>query len=372
MNRQEDRMPHSEQFMPETVDEQIEQFSRLPEAETVNGHLINDLHIVCKEYIERRDRIWARIEAQMRDHSSAEQLGIITSSLPASNFAGGKRNTQQRHFSFSRLRSRRTPLELIAAVLVAVLIVGSMLWLVAVTHPFTGGTIVASRPTAQISSKPVISGQGIVYPNQELDIQYPTSITVKAVFVQAGYLVKPGQALIQLDPVQLASQIVMAQAKLKATQNYLKQLKANGGSAAQIVSAQQQVNLAQSNLAQLQQEAKAGNVTSPIAGLVTQVNVNAGQTVAANTVLLTVMDESTVVVHAKVPLTFMGKVHKNQVATVTTSALSGYSVRGVVTSIILLTDPRSHTFEVWVSVPNTGKTSGLLAGMSAHVQIQMK
>jgi multidrug efflux pump subunit AcrA (membrane-fusion protein) len=123
----------------------------------------------------------------------------------------------------------------------------------------------------------------------------------------------------------------------------------------------------------LQQQANTipdGNVTSSIAGVVTRINVNAGQSVSANTVLLTVMDESTVVVHAKVPQTFMVQVHKNQVATVTTSALSGRSLYGLVTRIIPTVDPKIHTFEVWVSVPNP--TQQLLAGMSVQVQIQMK
>ena len=372
MNRQEDRMPHSEQFLPEIVDEQIDQFSRLPESETVNGQLINDLHIASKEYIERRDRVWARIETQARERYSTEQMGIIPNGLPGSNFAGGQQNTQLRHFPFSLLHSRRKPLELIAAVLVAVLVVGSMLWLVAVTHPFSRGTtVVASGSTSsQVNSKPVISGQGTVYPNQEQDIQYSTSVQVKAVFVKAGDRVKSDQVLMRIVSGRIISQIQLAQAKLQAAQALLSQDTANGNTK-HITEEQQQVALVQSELEQLLQQVntmQGSNVTSSIAGVVTQ--VVDPEIVAANTPMLTVMNESTVVVHAKVPQTFMGQVHMNQVATVTTSALSVRSFKGTVTKIIPTVDPKTHTFEVWISVPNS--TQQLVAGMYAEVQIPVK
>jgi multidrug efflux pump subunit AcrA (membrane-fusion protein) len=420
MNRQEDRMPHSTQFLPESVDEQIDQLSRLPESETVNGQFISDLHITSKEYIERRDRVWARIEEQVRNRYGTEQMGILPNGLPGSNFAGGQQKAQQRHFPFSLLHSRRTPLELIAAVLVAVLVVGSMLWLVGVTHPFKGGTtIVASGPTSsQTSSKPVISGQGTVYPNQEQDIQYAKPMYVAAVNVSAGQAVKVGQTLMQLYPADNAqvqnmyNKVLAAKAQLKADQvNHPERVAADKQQLAQAqtyitqtlspsindqikllqakiltyqallqqdqtshsdhVSAdQQQLQLAESEYAQLQAMPQEVTVITPISGVVTQVNTDPVKIVAANTPMLTIMDESTVVVHAKVPQTFMSQVHTYQLATITTSAVSGLSVKGTVTEIIPTVDPKTHTFEVWVSVPNS--TKQLLVGMRAQVQIQAK
>jgi RND family efflux transporter MFP subunit len=193
---------------------------------------------------------------------------------------------------------------------------------------------------------------------------------VKAVLVFAGELVKPGQVLMRIAP-GIIIQIQLAQAKVQVAEALLNQDTANGNTK-YIAKDQQQLALAQSELTQLQAMANSnqeGNVTSYVAGVVTQVNVNAGQTVSANTPLLTIMDESTVVVHVKVPQSFMGQVHMNQVTTVTTSAISVRSFRGTVTKIIPGTDPKTHTFEVWVSVPNSKQQ--LLAGMSAEVQFQM-
>lgn len=264
-------------------------------------------------------------------------------------------------------------LSVIAAGLIAVLVVGSMLGLIAATHPFGGGTtIVASGSTSsQVSSKPVtISGQGIIYPNQEQNIQYSTGVQVTAVFVQAGDQVKPGQVLMQIVSGRIISQIQLAQAKLQAAQALLKQDTANVNRK-HITEDQQQITLVQSELQQLQQQVNAmqgSNVTSSIAGVVTQVNVDS-DIVAANTPILTVMDESTVVVHAEVPLTFMGQVRMHQVVTVTTSGLSGRIFKGTIIKIPAA-DPETHTFEAWVSIPNS--TKQLLAGMSAQIQIQIQ
>lgn len=365
-------MPHSSQFLPECVDEQIDQLSRLPESETVNGQFINDLHITSKEYIERRDRVWARIEAQVRNRYGTEQMGILPNGLPGSNFAGRQQNAPQRLFSFSRLHSRRKPLELIAAVLVAALIVSSMLWLVAATHPPKGGTIVASQTSAsQTSSKPVISGKGILYPEHKQDIQYPIDITVKAVDVEPGQTVKTGQVLMQIDTGRIIEQIQLAQTRVQSLEA---QVNADTVSNSSHVTAdKQQLTLAQSQLQQLQQQLttiQGHNITASINGVVTQVNVDTGQTVSAKTVLLTIMDESVLVVQAKVPLTFMGQVHAGQFATVTTPSQPGLSVRGNVTGITPAVDPKTQTFEAWVSIPNP--TQQLLAGMDVEVQFQVK
>jgi multidrug efflux system membrane fusion protein len=138
-----------------------------------------------------------------------------------------------------------------------------------------------------------------------------------------------------------------------------------------VPSDQSQLQLAQSQLSQLQSQQgnlQGGNLTASINGVVTQINVNAGETVSANTPLLTIMDESNVIVHAKIPLANMGQVKLQQTATVSASAVSNLTVNGKVTQVVPEADPQTDTFEVWVTIPNT--TGALLAGMSAFVNIQ--
>jgi len=103
-------------------------------------------------------------------------------------------------------------------------------------------------------------------------------------------------------------------------------------------------------------------------GVVTAVNINPGEVIAANVPMITIMDESTVVVHAKIPLANLGQVHLGQPATVTPSAMPNLSIRGSVSSIIPQADPQTDTFEVWVNVTNSQRV--LLPGMSAFVHLQ--
>lgn len=217
-----------------------------------------------------------------------------------------------------------------------------------------------------------IGGSGIFYPLQQVDISYPDAELVLAVKVNAGDKVVRNQSLIQLDSGQISLQIKQAEDDLAAAQAYLNSVSASG-SQVNIAQAQQSYNVAQSRYNTLVAQAATplrhhGDLVSPMNGVVTTINANPGQIVAANVPLLTIMDESTVVVHAKVPLVNLGQVRSGQSATVTPSALPELSVPGLVTAVIPQADPQTDTFEVWVSVVNTHQA--LLPGMSAFVHIQ--
>jgi RND family efflux transporter MFP subunit len=140
-----------------------------------------------------------------------------------------------------------------------------------------------------------------------------------------------------------------------------------------IAQAQQQYNLAKDRYDALVAQVSSpllhhANLIAPMSGVVTTLDVNPGSVIAPDMPLLTIMDESDVIVHAKIPLSNLGQVHLGQHAIVTPSALPGINVQGTVSAIIPQADPQTDTFEVWVEVVNTDKR--LLPGMSAFVQIQ--
>jgi RND family efflux transporter MFP subunit len=237
-----------------------------------------------------------------------------------------------------------------------------------VIKPNTVADVVAYKISAQ-SVPTTVGGSGIIYPQNEMDVQYPEAVQVNAVKVQAGQTVQVGTPLMSLDVGQLASQIALAQAKVATLQNLVNADAVSNPS--RVPSDQSNLQLAESELQQLQSQQgnfSNGNLTSSMNGVVTQINVNAGETVSANTPLLTIMDESNVVVHAKIPLANMGQVKVGQTATVSASAVSNLTVNGKVTQVVPEADPQTDTFEVWVTIPNT--TQQLLAGMSAFVNIQ--
>ena len=103
-------------------------------------------------------------------------------------------------------------------------------------------------------------------------------------------------------------------------------------------------------------------------GVVTAVNINPNEVFAPNNIQLTIMDESTVIVHAEIPLSNLGQVRLGLPAVVTPSALPNASFQGTVISVIPQADPQTDTFEVQIEVKNPQHM--LLPGMSAFVRIQ--
>jgi RND family efflux transporter MFP subunit len=217
-----------------------------------------------------------------------------------------------------------------------------------------------------------VGGGGLIYPYQQLDVSYPVAERVINVLVKAGDHVNPNQSLIQLDPSQLNVQIKQASDDMAAARAYLDAVSASG-TTVNVAQAQQQYDLMVNRYNALVAQASSpllhnGNLISPMRGIVTIVNVNPGEVFGANAPLLTIMDESTVIVRVKVPLANLNLVHPGQQATVTPSALPSTSMRGTVSAIIPQADPQTDTFEVWVNVANP--QGQLLPGMSAFVHIQ--
>jgi multidrug efflux pump subunit AcrA (membrane-fusion protein) len=180
-----------------------------------------------------------------------------------------------------------------------------------------------------------VGSGGLAFPTQRLDVSFPFTAMVLSVFVKPGDKVLPNEPLVQIDLAQVNAQ--------------------------NLVTLQSHSN----------EDAPAlpnGDIPSTIRGTVISVNVFPGQFFYANKVMLTIYDESSIIVHVKIPLANYGQIHLNQATQVMPSALSNVSLRGTVTSIILSADSQAATFDVWVTVPNP--TGQLLPGMSIFVQIQ--
>lgn len=212
----------------------------------------------------------------------------------------------------------------------------------------------------------------MVFPRQQFTLSYPGVEYAVDVLVKVGDQVARNQPLIRLDPTRLNAQIKQMSDDVAAAQAYLSSVSA-GGNAASIAQAQQQYTLTRNKYNALVAESSSlllhnGNLISPMSGVVTAVNVSSGEIFAADAPLLVIMDESTVIVHVKVPLANLSQIHTGEQAIVTPSALPNLNFQGTISSIVPQADPQTDTFEVWVSIPNPHQT--LLPGMSAFVRIQ--
>lgn len=221
-----------------------------------------------------------------------------------------------------------------------------------------------------------VGGGGIASPLQSVNILYPLSERVVAVMAKAGDHVTANQPLLRLDASLLDADISQAENDMVAAQNYLNSVAASSN-AVTIAQAQQAYEMARNKYNALLTQSsspllRGDKLVSPISGVVTQVNVNPGEMFQANNPLLTIIDASTVVVHAKLPLSYLNMVHIGQDASVAPSALPNLHFNGTISTIIPLADSQTDTFEVWVSISgkNMPKNSALLPGMSAFVRIQ--
>ena len=71
-----------------------------------------------------------------------------------------------------------------------------------------------------------------------------------------------------------------------------------------------------------------------MSGIITTINVNSGEIFAADAPLLVIMDEATVIVHVKVPLADISRVHTGEMAVVTPSALPNLDFQGTISAVV--------------------------------------
>jgi RND family efflux transporter MFP subunit len=223
-------------------------------------------------------------------------------------------------------------------------------------------------------------GGGLTYPQQSLNISYPFTALILSISVQPGDKVALNQQLLQMNLsqvnaqyiAQLNGQVAQAYQDMLAAQSYLSSVSSTGN-AVVIAQAQQQYAAAQANYERLRSEANAsslsqGNLLSPVSGVVVSVNVYPGQSIAANRVMLTIYDESSIVVHASLPLLDYGQIQMNQPAQIVLPALPSQNFQGRVSAIIPNANAQAGTFGVWVTIANIG--GALLPGMDAFVRVQ--
>lgn len=262
---------------------------------------------------------------------------------------------------------RREKIMLVTGIATLLLVVISFIWLnVRSATPDVTLYQVSEHNVTQYSG-----GGGIVFPRQKFTLSYPVLEYAVDVLVKVGDQVVPKQPLIKLDPTKLNAQIKQLSDDVAAAQAHLASVSASGN-AASIANAQQEYTFVSNKYNALVAESSSlllhdGDLISPMSGVITDIKVNSGEIFAADTPLLVIMDESTVVVHVKVPLANLTQIQTGEQAIVTPSALPDSDFQGTISSIVPQADPQTDTFEVWVNVPNPHKR--LLPGMSAFVRI---
>jgi macrolide-specific efflux system membrane fusion protein len=173
----------------------------------------------------------------------------------------------------------------IAATLVVVVVGGSIYWFGFGIHAGAQSAQAATRTaTASLQTmQKTVSGSGTLAPAVQDDVNFAASGTVTAVNVVAGSTVTAGQTLATLNTLTENASLTSAQASLASANAALSAAQtANDGSSAAVakVSADQAaVAVAQASVDSAQAAYNGTTLTSPIAGLVTAVNLVVGDVV---------------------------------------------------------------------------------------------
>ncbi len=183
-------------------------------------------------------------------------------------------------------------------------------------------------------------------------------------YVSRQNLYKQG-ALPRKDLDQAGVAYVQARNQYDVARKHLQALQA-GGKKLQVEAAQGQLQSAKGKYQASQAQLKYTEVRSPIDGVVTDRPLYQGETAAAGTPLITVMDISQVVARTHIPQTQASLLKVGDQARITAPG-DDTAYPGTVTIVSPALDPNSTTVEVWVQASNPGQK--LRPG--SNVQVEM-
>jgi HlyD family secretion protein len=206
--------------------------------------------------------------------------------------------------------------------------------------------------------------EAIVKAQTDVDIAQQTEDAAKKLLDNREKLFQQGALARKLvDDAQVA--YAQAHGALLSSQEHLHALQ-SVGKQEQIKTATSQVEAARSHLQSSQAQVSYSQIVSPIAGVVADRPLYAGEMATPGSPLVTVMDISKVIARANVPQNQSGSVKVGQPATIT-QVDTNQTVEGKVTVVSPATDPNSTTIQVWVQADNPGEQ--LKPGTSVHVAI---
>lgn len=166
-----------------------------------------------------------------------------------------------------------------------------------------------------------------------------------------------------VDDAQVAW--AQAHATYLAAQEHLRALQAVGKEE-QIKTAAAQMDAARSRLQATEAQLSYAQIHSPIAGVISDRPLYAGEMASPGTPLLTVMDVSKVIARVNVPENQAGTIRVGQPA-VLTQPDSGDQLEGKVTVVSPATDAATTTVQVWIEIDNSA--ARLKPGASVHATI---
>jgi len=194
---------------------------------------------------------------------------------------------------------------------------------------------------------------------QTIPLSFQTTGTVLRVLVNAGDAVHKGQLLATVDKADAQSMYELTNSKYNQAKDAYNRLKEvhNNGSLPEIKWVEMESNLqqAESSVAIARNNLKKTNLYSPDDGIIGKRNIEPGMSSLGGTLVpLELIKIGSVYVKIAVPENEISKMKKGLEASFRVSALDDKTFNGIVTSVGVVADQISRTYEVKIIVMNPG------------------
>jgi len=217
---------------------------------------------------------------------------------------------------------------------------------------------VKAKPVQTVNGLSKLRYSGTVEAAQTIPLTFQSSGTVDQVLVQEGDVVHKGQLLAVVNKADnqsiYNSSLAMYQ-QAKDAYDRLKQVYDNG-SLSEVKWVEMETNLkkAESQLQIAKNNLDKCNLYAPTSGIVGKRNIEPGQSAISSFSPIELVKIEKVSVKISVPENEIGKIKKGMIATFTISALDNKSFEGTITNVGVVADQFSRTYEVKMTVDNTG------------------
>ncbi len=218
-------------------------------------------------------------------------------------------------------------------------------------------------------SRPLLDSKGQLLPGLTQDQIDQYNAALRSLEDAKDNLTK-AQLALQDAQLQQTQNVALAQAQLDDAKTQLQDLTA-GPAQTDLETAQAAVDQAKANLDEARLKLQNADLLAPYAGVIAAVPVIAGQTVAANTTIAELVDDSSFHVDVNVSEADIQQVKLNQPAEITFDALSDVVYTGTVTYVSPVAQVQQGvvSYPVTITLDPKASASGLRPGMSATASV---
>ena len=225
-----------------------------------------------------------------------------------------------------------------------------------------------TQDVGDATARSVVAGihiMGSVNPSVRVDVKAQVGGLIETVLVDRGMVVTQGQVLATFDNHALTAQLQSVKAQLAAAERDRAAteilFKAGAASERAYINSKVGTDSSMAQLAQVQESVNNATVRSPIAGVVSERLVSAGESAGPGQKLFSVVNSTTLELSSSILPVDFAAVKVGMKAILTFDSFGNRKIEGTVSRIDPVADPRSRQVGMYIAIPN--RAGELVAGI---------